>query len=54
MKNFMKDKAVIVFYTICVLALIWLVVSWIDVIRHNSLGDMSYQYWVFNFFNLFK
>ena len=43
-----------IFYTICTLMLIWMFISWIDVIRHNALGDASYQYWVFNFFRIFE
>lgn len=49
-----REKATVVFYTICVLILIWFIISWIDVIHHNALGDESYQYWVFNFFRMFK
>lgn len=54
MKRQTQDKIIIVFYTICVLMLIWILFSWVDVIHHNALGDSSYQYWVFNFFRLFE
>lgn len=53
MKTDTKTKAIIVFYTISTLILIWLFVSWVDVIRHNMLGDETYQYWIFNFFRIF-
>jgi hypothetical protein len=52
----MKDRKTltIVMYTICTLILIWFIVSWVDVMKHNAVGDESYQYWVFNLFRIFE
>lgn len=47
----MKTKKLIT-YTICILFMIWFIVSFVDVISHNAGGDESYQYLAFNLFKL--
>lgn len=54
MKTKKTPELLIIIDTICVMMLIWFVLSWVDVIRHNSLGDESYKYHTFNFFNIFE
>ena len=48
-------KSYIIFslYVIMSLILVWIVASYFDVLAHNTLGDETYEYWTFNFFNLF-
>ena len=49
-----KSYILFTLYAIGVLFLLWIAISYIDVLAHNTLGDESYEYWVFNFFNLFE
>ena len=30
----------------------WVIVSWIDILHHNALGDNSGVFWHYNFFTL--
>lgn len=43
-------KREIVFYLICVLILIWVFASWVDVAIHNGNVNPTYQWW--NMFTL--
>lgn len=49
-----KDIFRVATYTICIMILIWFIISWIDVVSHNAVGDESYKYWIFNLFRIFE
>lgn len=38
------------FYAICLLLILWVVASWVNVVMHNT---SDYNYWTFNFFRIF-
>lgn len=39
--------------TLEVLFIVWVICSYFNVLAHNTLGDQTYRYWTFNFFNIF-
>lgn len=41
----MKQKTEIIIYTICTVALLWLILSWIDICIHNGNHNPKYGKW---------
>lgn len=49
MKKSIKDKMILAGYTVCVMILLWILASYIDVIAHN-MSTCIYADW--NFFKM--
>jgi hypothetical protein len=41
-------------YGIMILIALWVVLSYFNVVAHNSAGDETFNYWRFNFFRIFN
>lgn len=40
-------------YGVMVLIALWILLSYFNIVAHNSAGDETFNYWRFNFFKLF-
>lgn len=40
------------FYGIMIAIILWMILSYLNIIAHNSAGDMTYEYWKYNLWTL--
>lgn len=40
-------------YGVMILIALWILLSYVNIVMHNSAGDETFTYWRFNFFRLF-